>query len=86
MNFRVFVIMDINEKFYVIDVRFEEEFEVIFYLNKLKNVFVKCNLLILFYNFFIKLLLLIMKMLLKDDLFYILIFFRYFLNRLLLYY
>lgn len=54
MNFRVFVIMDINEKFYVIDVRFEEEFEVIFFLNKLKNVFVKCNLLnfiLLFFKF-----------------------------------
>lgn len=77
MNFRVFVIMDINEKFYVIDVRFEEEFEVIFYLDKLKNVFVKCNLLILFYYFLIKFILLIMKMLLKDYLFDILIFFRY---------
>lgn len=43
MNPRVLVTMDTNEKLHVIDVRSEEELEVIFYLNKLKNVFAKCN-------------------------------------------
>lgn len=47
MNPRVLVTMDTNEKLHVIDVRSEEELEVIFYLNKLKNIFVKCNLVIL---------------------------------------
>lgn len=45
MNPRVLVTMDTNEKLHVIDVRSEEELEVIFFLNKLKNVFAKCNLL-----------------------------------------
>lgn len=82
MNPRVLVTMDTNEKLHVIDVRSEEELEVIFYLNKLKNVFAKCNLLILPHYFFIKLLSLITKMLSKDDLSYILIFSSFFLNRL----
>lgn len=47
MNPRVLVTMDTNEKLHVIDVRSEEELEVIFYLNKLKNVFAISNLLIL---------------------------------------
>lgn len=49
MNPRVLVTMDTNEKLHVIDVRSEEELEVIFYLNKLKNIFAtcKCNLVIL---------------------------------------
>lgn len=78
MNPRVLVTMDTNEKLHVIDVRSEEELEVIFYLNKLKNVFATCNLLILPHHFFIKFLSLIMKMLSKDYLSYILIFSRYF--------
>lgn len=80
MNPRVLVTMDTNEKLHVIDVRSEEELEVItgIYLNKLKNIFAKCNLLILPHYFFIKLLSLITKMLSKDDLSYILIFSRFF--------
>lgn len=75
MNPRVLVTMDTNEKLHVIDVRSEEELEVIFYLNKLKNVFATCNLLILPHYFLVKFLSLIMKMS-KDDLSYILIFSR----------
>lgn len=78
MNPRVLVTMDTNEKLHVIDVRSEEELEVIFYLNRLKNVFAISNLVILPHYFLIKFLSLIMKMLSKDDLSYILIFSRYF--------
>lgn len=77
MNPRVLVTMDTNEKLHVIDVRSEEELEVIFYLDKLKNVFAKCNLLILPHYFLIKFISLIMKMLSKDYLSDILIFSRY---------
>lgn len=47
MNSRVLVTMDTNEKLHVIDVRSEEELEVICHLNKLNFFYAICNLLIL---------------------------------------